>query len=115
MFKGLQIVQFAVPFLYDERSNMKLAKNEQEVHISFMADEDTAIVYASSPTWIRKMDKLIKKSPEYYQCIRTDSISKTYIMPKNFISLRSKERTIELTQEQKERAKQRLPNQRNRS
>lgn len=33
----------------------------------------------------------------------------TYSMPKRFISLRSKEKTVTLTAEQKEQAKQRLP------
>lgn len=94
---------------------MRLSRYERETIILLNAEEEKASVYSVDPVWIRKMDKLVKKSPEHYQCIRTDSISKTYTMPKNFISFRSKERTIELTQEQKEKAKQRLPNQRNRN
>lgn len=40
---------------------------------------------------------------------KADEVSKTYSMPKRFISLRSKEKTVTLTAEQKEQAKQRLP------
>lgn len=90
---------------------MKLSRYERETIILLNAGEKKASVYSVDPVWIRKMDKLVEKSPEYYQCIRIDKISKTYTMPKNFISLRSKERNIHLTQDQKERARQRLPNQ----
>ena len=48
---------------------MKLLKCEQEVHISFCADETTATLYTSYPAWIRKMDKLVEKNPQDFQCI----------------------------------------------
>jgi len=51
----------------------------------------------------------VEKNPQCYQCVKADEVSKTYSMPKRFISLRSKEKTVTLTAEQKERAKQRLP------
>jgi len=50
----------------------------------------------------------VEKNPQCYQCVKADEVSKTYSMPKRFISLRSKEKTVTLTAEQKERAKQRL-------
>ncbi len=87
---------------------MKLLKCEQEVHISFCADEETATLYTSYPAWIRKMDKLVEKNPQSFQCIAETEVSKTYAMPRNFISIRSKERTVTLTEEQKEQATRRL-------
>lgn len=88
---------------------MKLPKCEQEVHISFSATEDKAVIYTSYPLWIRKMDKLTNKNPADFQCLKADCISKTYAMPKEFISIRSKKRTISLTEEQKKQAVKRLP------
>lgn len=87
---------------------MKLLKCEQEVHISFCADEDVAKVYTSYPAWIRKMDRLVEKNPHCYQCVEVTEVGKTYTMPRNFISLRSKERTVTLTEEQKRQATERL-------
>lgn len=87
---------------------MKLMKCEQEVHISFCADEETAILYTSYPAWIRKMDKLVAKNPQDFQCIAENEVSKTYSMPRNFISIRTKERTVTLTDKQKEQATKRL-------
>lgn len=67
---------------------MNLLKCEQEVVITFDADSDMATLYTSYPKWIRKMDKLVNDYPEIYKCERTDELSKTYSMPKNYISCR---------------------------
>ena len=66
---------------------MKLLKCEQEVHISFCADETTATLYTSYPAWIRKMDKLVEKNPQDFQCIAQTAAGKTYAMPRNFVSI----------------------------
>ncbi|MCM1221932.1 MAG: hypothetical protein NC548_46415 [Lachnospiraceae bacterium] len=87
---------------------MKIARSEQEVHICFYADEDTATIYTSYPAWMRKMDKLMEKSPQYFRCVREDCVSKTYTLPKKFISIRSKERVMTLTEAQKKEAVRRL-------
>lgn len=92
----------------EDTKTMKLMKCEQEVHISFCADEETATLYTSYPAWIRKMDKLVGKNPQDFQCIAENEVSKTYTMPRNFVSIRSKERTVTLTEEQKEQATRRL-------
>lgn len=109
--KGLPTVQTVCsPFLQgkEDTKTMKMMKCEQEVHISFCADEETATLYASYPAWIRKMDKLVEKNPQSFQCVAENEVSKTYTMPRNFISIRSKERTVTLTEEQKEQATRRL-------
>lgn len=87
---------------------MKLSKEEQEVNISFSPSEENAVMYTSYPSWIRKMDKLVACNPASFQCIKSDSVSKTYTMPKEFVSIRSKKRTVVLTEEQKAQAIKRL-------
>ena len=88
---------------------MRLSRYEKETIILLNAAEDTASIYTADPVWKRKLDNLVEKNPQCYQCVKADEVSKTYSMPKRFISLRSKEKTVTLTAEQKERAKQRLP------
>lgn len=88
---------------------MRLSRYEKETIILLNAAEDTASIYTADPVWKRELDKLVEKNPQCYQCVKADEVSKTYSMPKRFISLRSKEKTVTLTAEQKERAKQRLP------
>lgn len=85
---------------------MRLSRYEKETIILLNAAEDTASIYTADPVWKRK---LVEKNPQCYQCVKADEVSKTYSMPKRFISLRSKEKTVTLTAEQKEQAKQRLP------
>ncbi len=87
---------------------MKLSKEEQEVNISFSPNEGNAVIYTSYPSWIRKMDKLVALNPAGFKCIKSDSISKTYVMPKEFISIRTKKRTMHLTEEQKAQLAERL-------
>lgn len=87
---------------------MKLSRYEQETVILLNADEEQASVYTADPVWKRKLDKLVEKNPHCYQCVKSDEVGKTYTMPKHFISLRSKEKTVTFTAEQKEQAKNRL-------
>lgn len=87
---------------------MKLSREEQEVHISFSAVEDNAVIYTSYPPWMRKLDKLASKNPASFQCLKSDRVSRTYTMPKELISIRSRKRTLSLTKEQKEQIEKRL-------
>ena len=80
---------------------MRLSRYEKETIILLNAAEDTASIYTADPVWKRKLDKLVEKNPQCYQCVKADEVSKTYSMPKRFISLRSKEKTVTLTAEQK--------------
>ena len=88
---------------------MRLSRYEKETIILLNAAEDTASIYTADPVWKRKLDKLVEKNPQCYQGVRADESARSIPMPKRFISLRSKEKTVTLTAEQKERAKQRLP------
>ncbi len=43
--------------------------SEQEVHINFMRDENFATIYTSDTTYMTKLDKLCKISPDMYSLI----------------------------------------------
>ena len=87
---------------------MKLSKYEQELVINFNAEEDTAVLYTTNPKWIRKMDGLVEKNPQLCSLIREDVVSKTYQFPKKLVCIRSKVKTMSMTDEQKEQATKRL-------
>lgn len=83
-----------------------LSRVEQEVSITFNAGEDAADIYTADPVWIRKFDKLVTQNPE--QFIVKDEylhdgkiIAKRYTFPKRFITIRSKTKKMELTEEQR--------------
>ena len=90
-----------------------LSRYEQEVTISFNAEDDTAEVYATDPVWIRKLDRLADQNPEQFRPGRVETsggkiISKRYTFPKRFITIRSKDVKFELTDEQKAERAERL-------
>lgn len=85
---------------------MGLSIEEQEVHIGASRDEDFATAYCSDNTWITKMDKLVKRSPDLFKVIAENDVSKTYQFPKRLISIRSSIR--EMTEEQKQIAADRM-------
>ena len=85
---------------------MALSKYEMEVSISFNALDDTADLYTSNPAWITKMDKLVAANPEQFKVIQVARckeriVSKRYKFPKRFVSIRSKDKVVELTDEQR--------------
>ena len=53
--------------------------------INLNADEDMATVYSANPTWIRKMDALVREFPNVFRIKRWTEISKTYEMPKKYV------------------------------
>ena len=80
---------------------------EQEVCINFMRDEDFATIYTSDTTYMTKLDKLCKTSPDMYSLIADTGRGKTYrVEDKTLISFRAKKR--ELSEEQKIAAGERL-------
>lgn len=89
---------------------MPLSIEEQEVCINAMRDEDFATIYCSDRTWITKMDKLAKKSPNLFEVIAETDYGKTYKFPKRLISIRSSIVSREMTDEQKQLAADRLRN-----
>jgi len=95
----------------DSFSESKLSNSvsisEQEVHINFMRDEDFATIYTSDTTYMTKLDKLCKASPDMYSLISDTGRGKTYrLEDKTLISFRAKKR--ELSEEQKIAAGERM-------
>lgn len=81
--------------------------SEQEVSINFMRDEDFATIYTSDTTYMTKLDKLCKTSPEMYSLIADTGRGKTYrLEDKTLISFRVKKR--ELSEEQRIAAGERM-------
>ena len=66
---------------------MNLTRYEQEVVINFNSDEDTATVYSANPTWIRKMDALVREFPDVFRIKRQTEVSKTYEIPKKYVRI----------------------------
>lgn len=80
---------------------------EQELHINASRDEKFAKIYASDSTYITKLDKLCKESPEMYSLVDDTGRGKIYLLKdKSLISFRAKKR--ELTDEQKKQASERM-------
>lgn len=84
---------------------------EREGVITFNSAEENADIYASDPVWIRKFDKLVEQNPEQFKVIQEYKcegkvIAKSYLFPKRFLTIRSKDVAVTLTDEQRaERAK----------
>lgn len=87
--------------------NMSISIEEQEICINAMRDEKFATIYASDSTYITKLDKLCKESPDMYSLIEDTGRGKKYLLKdKTLISFRAKKR--ELTDEQKKQAAERM-------
>lgn len=54
------------------------------------------------------MDGLVKKKPQLFSLVREDEVSKTYQFPKKLVCIRSKEKTMTMTDEQRRQATKRL-------
>ena len=87
--------------------NMTVSIEEQEICINSMRDEKFATIYASDSTYITKLDRLCKESPDMYSLIQDTGRGKKYLLKdKSLISFRAKKR--ELTDEQKKQASERM-------
>ena len=82
---------------------------EQEVCINAMRDEKSATIYASDSTYITKLDKLCKESPDMYSLIEDTGRGKRYLLKdKALISFRSRKTTRIMTEEQRKASAERL-------
>ena len=92
---------------------MGLSRIEQETIINFNAEEDLATVWAADPVWIRKFDKLVENNPDEFKCtkeIKMDGtiVQKRYEMPKKLITIRSKTRKLDLSDEERQNISNRM-------
>ena len=92
-----------------------LSKYERETIISFNEEETEAVLYTASPIMMRKMDKLVKKSPdlfrelpEHRQYLDGQLISTRYSFPKDLITIRSRKVKMDLTEEQRAKLRERF-------
>lgn len=76
-----------------------MTRLEQETIILFNEEETTAEVYTHNRKLIRTLDKFCKEFPDNFKEIMKDENSKTYIVPKQYVTI-NKPRV--LTQKQKE-------------
>lgn len=83
----------------------KISRYEMETIINFNADEQMATVYTADPAVMRKIDSLVIEFPDTFKCIKVNSISKTYEMPKSAVTYRKPRR---LSEEQREAARKRM-------
>lgn len=92
-----------------EDKNMTVSIEEQEICINAMRDEKFATIYASDSTYITKLDKLCKESPDMYSLIEDTGRGKKYLLKdKTLISFRAKKTTRVMTDEQKKASAERL-------
>jgi hypothetical protein len=82
-----------------------LTKYEQETIINFNAGEQTATVYTRDKAVMRKLDTLVIEFPEVYKLTNETEYDRTYEMPKSYINYR---KPRQMTDEQRERARQRI-------
>ena len=92
---------------------MRLSRYEQEVIINFNGEEEHASLYTANLVWIRKMDKLLEQNPDQFRLRRVERIkgevvSKEYIFPKRFVSIRSRDIKRVLTEEQRKEIAERF-------
>lgn len=83
----------------------KLLRCEQETIINFNTGEKMAMVYSADPAVMRNLDSLVIEFPDTFKCIKVNDISKTYEMPKSFVTYRKPRR---LSAEQREAARRRI-------
>lgn len=86
---------------------MSVSILEQETHISFMRNDESAVIYTSDTTMITKFDKLVEKNPDEWTVLEETENGKTYKAPVGLVSYRSKSKkmTAEQKKELSERAK----------
>ena len=88
---------------------MRLTKYEKETIILMNAGDKEATVYTADRTVMRRLDALVKKYPESYRIVSVDDLSKTYVMPKIYVSYR-KPRNLSETQREQARHKMNIIN-----
>lgn len=92
---------------------MPLSRYEQEVVINFNAEEEKATIYTANQVWIRKMDKILSANPEQFKQIGEEKmegkvVSKTFEFPKELITIRTKKKVVQLSEDQRAILSERL-------
>lgn len=92
-----------------------LTAAERETCITFSEEDRTADLMTYNAIWMRKLDKLCKANPEQFRCIEADTqriegriVGKRYTFPERFITIRTKDVKLNLTDEQREAAREHM-------
>lgn len=86
----------------------RLTRDEQEVIITTSAADELAEVYTADPIYIRRLDRKVEQDPEHYKVKSRNAYSVTYTMPKRLLQFRTPSAPRELTEEQREAARDRI-------
>ena len=81
---------------------MKLSRYEQESILNYNVGEQTATLYTRDKAVMRKIDTLVADFPGTYKLTGQDEISKTYSVPKSYVSYH-KPRTVSTEQRDTEK------------
>ena len=84
---------------------MKLSRYEQETIVNYNAGEQTATLYTRDKAVMRKLDTLAADFPDTYKLTGQDEVSKTYSLPKAYVSYR---RPRKISDEQRLQVKNRM-------
>lgn len=88
----------------------KLSIQEQEVHISIDEENKMARIYCSSSRWMKKLDKIAERVRVHKQ--GRSIVAAEYELPEKYIKV-SKPRKLNLTDEQRAAASERMKKVRN--
>ena len=90
----------------------KLTLEETETTVIWNAKDKEAQICTCDPKVIKKLDKLVTEYPEQYRLDRIDTCeyytNKYYIVPKKLIAFKKPRINTALTEEQKEKARDRF-------
>lgn len=68
---------------------MAYTAEEKETYFNYDESSDVCHIYTCSRSLITKLDKLCKKFPDTYKCVKEDNCSKSYVTSKKMISIRA--------------------------
>lgn len=79
---------------------MKLSRYEQETIINYNVAEQVASVYTADSAMIRRMDRLVTQFPDSFKVEQITEVSKSYIIPKEYVKIRKPRKVSEAQKEQ---------------
>jgi hypothetical protein len=84
----------------------RYSRYESETTMTFNDEEKTATVYTCNKKYLKKLTEYAEKYPDLYVLEKEDDYSKTFTIPKRYISIRQPKKP--LTEEQKNIARERF-------
>lgn len=91
---------------------MNFSRSEKETTIQYDLESNTAKIFTRIEKDINRLDKLCKEYPDEYKCVERHESGNKYECTKRYITFRKPVKR-ELTEEQKEKLRERLKEMRN--